>query len=964
MGNPLIEIQKYGQSIWYDNIRRALLETGDIRMKIEQDGLRGVTSNPTIFEKAIGGSTDYDQQMRELTDQGKRVSEIYEALVIQDIQMAADLFRSIFEQTKGVDGYVSLEVSPRLARDTQGTVEEAKRLFARIDRKNVMIKVPATPEGLPAIEQLIGAGIHVNVTLIFSQDTYEKVAEAYIAGLERWQQAGGPLDRVASVASFFVSRIDTAVDNTLEFRIRRSTDSQEKTLLQSLLGKAAIANAKLAYQRFKKIFGGERFLRLKRQGARAQRPLWASTSTKNPNYRDVMYVEELIGPDTVNTVPPATFTAFRDHGRLRASLEEDVQGAQQQLTQLAKAGIDLAQVTQQLLDEGVKSFAESFGTLMEVLEAKRDAIVSGILERQSAALGPYEEKVKAALERMEKQQLIRRIWRKDASVWKSEPEHQNIISNALGWLTVTDAMLGQSDDLKAFADRVRGDGFEYAMLLGMGGSSLCPDVFRLTFGRVNGYPKLFVLDSTDPAAILNIERPIDPAKTMFIVSSKSGTTTEVLCFYKYFFEKVKALKGDRAGENFVAITDPGTPLEKIAREQTFRRVFLNPADIGGRYSALSYFGMVPGAIMGLDVKTLLDRAERVVHASAACVPVADNPGARLGAILGELAKEHRDKVTFVTSPEIQSLGGWIEQLIAESTGKDGKGLLPVESEPLGGPEVYGNDRVFVHIRLRSSPDGAVESKLQALERAGHPVLRSVMSDPLDLGEEFFLWEMATAVAGAWLGINAFDQPNVQESKDNTKQLLEEFRSTGRLPQPKAVIDEKGIRLYSDAEVASASEKPTKAKKSKAALADWLGGFLNLARPGDYLALMAYIEPSAAHHELLQALRVHLRDALRIATTLGYGPRFLHSTGQLHKGGGDNGIFIQITADDPHDLSIPDEPYTFGILKQAQALGDFRSLSHRKRRAVRLHLTQEVEAGLRELLNLAQRAVPMRQRRAQ
>ncbi|MBI1745919.1 MAG: bifunctional transaldolase/phosoglucose isomerase [Acidobacteria bacterium] len=960
--NPLIELQNYGQSVWYDNIRRALIETGDIQMKIEQDGLRGVTSNPTIFEKAITGSADYNPAMRDLIDQGKSVSEIYEALVIQDIQMAADLFRPVFEQTNGRDGYVSLEVSPRLARDREGTVAEAKRLFARIDRPNVMIKVPATAEGIPAIESLISSGININVTLIFSQETYEKVAEAYIAGLERRERAGAPLNTVASVASFFVSRIDTAIDNALEFRIRRSTDAQESAALQALLGQAAIANAKLAYQRFKEIFGRERFLRLKNQGARVQRPLWASTSAKNPHYRDVTYVEELIGPDTVNTIPPATFTAFRDHGRLRASLEEDVEGARHRLSKLAKTGIDLAEVTKQLQDEGVKSFAESFDTLMAVIEAKRDAILSGILERQSAALGAYQEKVDGALESMEKQQLARRIWRKDPSVWKNEPEHQKIIKNALGWITVTDTMLGQSEELKAFADRVRNDGFQYAMVLGMGGSSLCPDVFRATFGRITGYPKLFVLDSTDPATIRNMERAIKPAQTLFIVSSKSGTTTEVLSFYKYFFAKVKALKGERAGENFIAITDLGTPLETLARAQKFRRVFLNPADIGGRYSALSYFGMVPGALMGIDVKTLIERAERAVHSSASCVPVADNPGARLGASLGELAKAGRDKITFITAPEIQSLGSWIEQLIAESTGKDGQGLLPVDGEPLGDPEVYGNDRVFVSIRLKSSPDEAVESKLKALERAGHPVIRRVLNEALDLGEEFFLWEMATAVTGAQLGINPFDQPNVQESKDNTNQLIDEFRSTGRWPQPQAVISEKQIRLYCAPELHSNLEKLMKNGTSKTLLVEGLRTLLNRARPGDYIALMAYIEPSDAHHALLQTLRMYMRDTLHIATTLGYGPRFLHSTGQFHKGGGDHGIFIQITADDREDIAIPGEPYTFGLLKQAQALGDFRSLSRRKRRVIRFHLTQEIDAGLRELINLAQEAAPIRQSR--
>jgi len=954
--NPLVELQRYGQSIWYDNIRRALLETGDIKKKIEEDGLLGVTSNPTIFEKAIIGSTDYNQALRELVDQGKDVNEIYEALAIKDIQMAADLFLPVYERTNGVDGYVSLEVSPRLAHDTEGTIAEAKRLFAAVNRKNVMIKVPATPAGLPAIEQLIGLGINVNVTLIFSQEVYEKVALAYIAGLEKLSSEGKPIDRVASVASFFISRIDTAVDSALEMKIRRSNDEKEKDACYGLIGKVAIANAKLAYQKFKEIFSSERFLALKTKGAMVQRPLWASTGTKNPLYSDVYYVEELIGPDTVNTVPPATFTAFRDHGKVALTLESDIAGAQRVLANLAEVGIDLREITQNLRTEGVRLFIESFDTLMSAIESKRDAIISGILERQSANLGKYAEPVKAAIARMEKEQFIRQIWRKNAGLWKKEPEHQQIISNALGWLTVVDAMVDQADELKAFGERIKQTGFEDCALLGMGGSSLCPDVFRITFGHIDGYPRLRVLDSTDPATILSLEREINPAKTLFIVSSKSGTTTEPLCFYKYFFDKVRQIKGDRAGENFVAITDPGTLLEKIGRQQSFRRIFLNQADIGGRYSALSYFGLVPAAVMGMDIKTLTERAERVVNACERCVPTEDNPGARLGAILAEAYKDGRDKVTLITSPKIASLGAWIEQLLAESTGKEGKGLLPVDGEPLGPPEVYGNDRVFVHIRLKSSADESVEAKLRALEQAGHPVIRSVMNDPLDLGEEFFLWEMATAVAGALMGVNAFDQPNVQESKDNTRALLEEFSASGKLPEPLPTLEDDGIRLYCDDETEAKLEEAVKQSGAAVSLTSYLGAFLKQARPGDYLALLAFIQNTPTNNELLQSARAILRDRLRLATTLGYGPRYLHSTGQLHKGGGDNGIFIQITADDRDYLPIPGEPYSFGVLKLAQALGDYSALVSRRRRVVRIRLGKDIEAGLRSLVEIVEKAI--------
>ncbi|HKQ76260.1 MAG TPA: bifunctional transaldolase/phosoglucose isomerase, partial [Blastocatellia bacterium] len=546
--NPLTEVGKLGQSIWYDNIRRALIDSGDLARKIGTlpagvtstlgqkvggDDLRGVTSNPTIFEKAITGSTDYDEAMRHLIAEGRSVNEIYEALVIEDIQRAADLFKPVYDRTDKLDGYVSLEVSPLLARDTAGTIAEAKRLWDTLDRPNVMIKIPATPEGLPAIRESIAAGININVTMIFAIENYEEVAEAYISGLEQRAAAGQPIDHVASVASVFVSRIDTAVDNQLEFRIRRSDDENEKITLSGLLGKAAIANAKMQYRRFKEIFSSERFMKLKAQGARVQRPLWASTGTKNPNYSDVLYVESLIGPDTVNTLPPATFTAFRDHGKVRLTIEENLDEAKQTLAKLAEVGVDLKQVCQKLQDEGVKAFADSFESLMQSITSKRASMTSGLLDRMEANLGPYEASVKETIKRAESEQWTRKICRKDAALWKQEENHQKIIKNSLGWVTVPDQLHDAAEELAAFSARIRNEGFKDVMLLGMGGSSLCPEVFRRTFGKIPGHPELHVLDSTDPATILAFESRIDLPHTLFVVASKSGTTTEPLMFYKY-----------------------------------------------------------------------------------------------------------------------------------------------------------------------------------------------------------------------------------------------------------------------------------------------------------------------------------------------------------------------------------------------------------------------------------------------
>ena len=948
MSNRLVEVMKAGQSIWYDNIRRAMLETGDLAKKIEEDDLRGVTSNPTIFEKAITGSTDYDEQMRLLVQQGASVSAIYEALVLDDIARAADILRPVYDKTDGVDGYISLEVSPRLAYDTHATIDEATRLFRTLNRPNVMIKIPASQEGLPAIEESIYRGLNINVTMIFSIENYTQVAEAFIKGLERREREGQKVDHIASVASFFVSRVDTAIDTDLEYRARHAKTPAEKAALENLAGRAAVANAKIAYQKFKEIFYGERFAKLKAKGAQVQRCLWASTGTKNPKYSDVLYVDNLIGAETVNTIPPQTYTAFRDHGTIQPTLEADLKEARSLIEQLAGIGINLDEVTDKLQRDGLAAFVGSFDTLIESIEAKRDALRSGIHTRLTASLGKQADAVNAAIKEADKGDVVRRIWRKDAALWKEDENHQKIIKNSLGWLNVPDTMIGVEDDLLSFADRIRNaSGFKHVMLCGMGGSSLCPEVFRQTFGHQENYPELLVLDSTDPDVLASFKEQISLDRTLFIIASKSGTTTEPLVFYKYWYDQVAHVK-ENAGENFIAITDPGTEMERMATEDKFRRIFLNPSDIGGRYSALSYFGMVPAALMGLDIRKLLDRAERIVHSCAAVVPAAENPGARLGSILSECALAGRDKLTIVADPKISALSLWIEQLIAESTGKEGKGILPVAGERLASPSAYGDDRLFVSIAV-GLLDGDTEVKLKALEAAGHVVIYRTLTDLYDLGEEFFLWEIATAFAGWRLGINPFDQPNVQESKDATKELLQKFEQAGQLEEQHVIVTDDVLTIYADA---SAS-----ARLSSSTVADALQAHLSQVQPGDYIALLNYIEETPEHEAVISEIRHRLRDATRNATTTGYGPRFLHSTGQLHKGGADNGVFLQLTAGDKIDLPIPGQSYTFSILKQAQAQGDFRSLATRGRRAIRVDLGANAFAGLRRLRELIAEIIP-------
>lgn len=953
MENPLVALQKFGQSVWYDNIRRSLITSGELQAMVEHDGLLGVTSNPAIFEKALAGSVDYDQAMRALVEQGVGTAQdIYERLAIQDIQLAADVLHPVYLRTRRRDGYVSFEVSPYLAYDTQGTIAEARRLHRMIGRDNVMIKVPATPEGIPAVAQLIGEGINVNVTLLFAVEVYEAVAQAYMEGLERLAANGGDVGRVASVASFFVSRVDSLIDEKLSQALDATRDPARRERLKRLVGRVAIANAKVAYALYRDLIAQERWQALAARGAMPQRLLWASTSTKNPKYPPTLYVDELIGPDTVNTMPAETFTAFRATGRPRASLTdnwaENVEQARQTLRTLAEVGISLKEATDQLLADGVKKFIEPFDKLLSAIERKRQELLGSGLARQTFSLGEVTTAVETTCQEWREGRKVRRLWRGDASLWTGTDENQ-----WLGWLHVVDGQRDHGEHLRQLADDVRQAGLTHALLLGMGGASLCPEVLRRTFGVIPGFPELLVLDSTVPAQVKTFAQKIDPARTLFIVSSKSGTTTEPNVFLRYFMELARrAVGAEQVGSRFLAITDPGTPLHKLAKTERFRHIVHGVPSIGGRYSALSNFGMVPAAMMGIDVPRFLDSAELMVQSCASCVPPEVNPGVMLGIVLGTLACQGRDKVTIVTSPAIGALGAWLEQLLAESTGKDGKGLIPVDGEQLGPPEAYGTDRLFVYVRLTGAPLAEQDAAVAALERAGHPVVRIVLDDTIELGQEFFRWEIATAVAGSILGIHPFNQPDVEASKVATRRLTAAYEETGALPSEAPLLQEDGVQLFADRRNAEALRQSATSRSLEA----YLAAHLDRLQPGDYFALNAYVEMNEGNQAVLQAIRHAVRDARRVATTLGFGPRFLHSTGQLHKGGPNTGVFLQITAEDAHDLPIPGHKYSFGILQRAQAQGDFEVLAERGRRLLRVHLGPDVAAGLAFLRDLIRRVL--------
>jgi transaldolase/glucose-6-phosphate isomerase len=945
MASRLATLNNYGQSAWFDFVSRDLLRSGQLTKMISDDGLKGVTSNPSIFEKAIGHGEDYDELIREAEAAGDLdPGALFEGLAVHDIQEGADQMRPVYQQTQGRDGYISLEVSPYLAMQTHETIEEARRLWRQVNRPNLMVKIPGTKPGIPAIRTMIGEGVNINVTLLFSADVYAEVAEAYISGLEDFVAKGGDPHRVASVASFFISRIDSLVDSQLDAKIAAGGD---KAKLEALKGKAAIANAKLTYQLYKEIYSSPRWQRLAQKGAQTQRLLWASTGTKSKAYSDVLYVEELIGPDTVNTMPPGTMDAFRDHGTARASLEEDIAGAKAVMDALPGAGISMADVTKKLVVDAVGLFADAADQLYASVQKKRQMVLGKKLNSMSYKLpADLDGDVKAAIEDWRKEGKVRRLWAGDASLWTEADE-----ANWVGWLDIVSEQLKGVAQHEALAKDVQDGKFKDMLLLGMGGSSLGPEVFAETFGSKPGFPKLHVLDSTDPAQVKRFEQAVDLKSCLFLVSSKSGSTLEPNIFKAYFYEKAKEAVGEaEAPKRFMVVTDPASSVEKMAREAGFRHIFHGLKSIGGRYSVLSNFGMVPATATGIPPRQFFETTAEMVRSCAPSSPPSENPGVILGAIMGVCQRHGRDKVTILASRGIADFGAWLEQLLAESTGKIGKGIVPVDSEAVGPSSAYGSDRLFAYTRLASDTDEAQDKAVAALEAAGQPVVRIIVNDPMQLGQEFFRWEMATAVAGSIIGINPFDQPDVEASKVKTRELTSAYEQTGSLPPEKPFASFEGIELFADPR----NEGDLKPKATSLVAA--LKAHLDRAKAGDYVAMLAYIDRTPAHIEAMQKMRHSVRDTKKLATCLGFGPRFLHSTGQAYKGGPNSGVFLQITCSDPADLPVPGARYTFGVVKAAQARGDFDVLADRGRRALRIHLSGGVEPGLKTLAAALEQAL--------
>ncbi len=946
--NTLIELLNYGQSYWLDNLTRKKISGGELKKRVSQQGLRGITSNPSIFNKAISEGDSYDVQIAKLVKQGNNPGQIYDALTIKDVQDACDILKPVYTSSKGADGFVSLEVSPFLARDTKGTIEEARRLFKEVNKSNCFIKIPGTKEGLPAIEETLYEGININITLLFSVERYVEVVEAYIRALERRAAKGKPVNNVISVASFFLSRIDVLTDQLLGHHLipANGLTGDIVHLPSSLFGKAGIASARIAYQRFKELFSSASWKKLEAKGAHVQRPLWASTSNKNPLYADLRYVETLIGPDTVNTLPDETIDALADHGQLRKnSIEENLDEASQLFDRLKEFDIDIAFVTQQLENEGVQKFIEAYNKLLSNLAKKKADMLGKQASTQQISFDSSKSELSTLHAALDEKQAGRRLFAEDPHLWKDDPDQVKSINNRLGWLTFLESFIEKSDETVAFSKQVKQEGYKYAVLLGMGGSSLCSEVARETFAVSKGYLQLLVLDNTDPAAIHDIEKQIEIEKTLFIAASKSGATKETLSFFKYFYDQLKKKGKSNPGNNFISITDAGTPLVKTSEENKFRKVFVNPGDVGGRYSVLSDFGLVPMALMGIDIKALLLNAEQMEHNCDPFVPTASNPGISLGGLLGMAQKLGRDKITFVLSSSIWSYGFWAEQLIAESTGKEGKGIIPINGEQLGNPDVYGKDRVFAHIYLATDDNTVNNKKLLALEKAGHPVVRIAIPNKIALGGEYYRWEVATAIAGMVIGINPFDEPNVAESKKNTERILEQWQQKGAFEKSSPALEKGDLSIY------TGGNAQQLAGNKHASTGAFVKAFAALVRPGDYIAMLPYFLKTDKRTKVLQSWRMQMRDHLKVATTLLHGPRYLHSTGQLHKGGPDTGLYILLTGDEHEELPIPGEKFGFATLHHAQALGDFKSLSDKGRRVIRINLGKDIDKGLEELWQL-------------
>ena len=908
------KLHQLNQSIWFDNIDRNLIKNGWLKDQIEKEVIFGLTSNPSIFKKAITIGNTYSLDIQSMSWAGLDTKLIYENLVLEDIRSVSDLLYPTYKATDQVDGYVSLEVDPAYADDPELTIKEAKRLWKLVDRENLMIKVPATRAGIPAIKELIASGINVNVTLIFSVNRYFDIINAYFSGLEERIKNNLPINYIHSVASFFVSRLDVKIESKVAEIIQ--SGKMKENEVQPYLGKLGILNALYVYEEFDISKSTERFKKIAEKGGNIQRPLWASTGTKNANYSDVLYIDGLLLPYTVNTVPPKTLNAFLDHGKCEvvdySSGKSEFEIIENKLENL---GVNIEEVWIELEEEGVAAFIAAQDDLLEAINNQRDYF--------QRSLGGLDAQVEERIKTIKSKNFPTKFFAPDATLWTKEPSEVDEVLHRLGWIDAPILSRQVVDKANNLLKELIKDGFTHALVLGMGGSSLAPEVFSKVFKNEKTSEErglaLSILDTTDPIQIYEKIHKIPVGKTLFIVSSKSGTTAEVKALLAYFWKLVEKADEQSPGEHFIAITDPGTPLEKLGLERKFRKLFYADPNVGGRYSALIAFGIIPAVLAGIDGHRLLNAADHMRIKCSQSSPVEQNPGFALGLVITEAYFNNRDKVTILTDPTYSAFGSWLEQLIAESSGKSGKGILPIDREPIVPAANYSNDLVFYYLRNSGKLDGLVDS----LVDLNHPVIVSYLDDKFDLAAEIYKWEIAISAACSFIQVNPFNQPNVQESKSITYGMISAYKQN-------PILEERNL-IYSNSEYSFYGSMGI-----KKTIQEIVEEFFKI-NAGDYISINAFLPRIETYKSVLQQLRKHLLNTYSVPVTLGFGPRFLHSTGQIHKGGKNNGLFLIISQNTQIDFKIPGEGMNFSILEKAQALGDMQALEQNNRRVLRIHL---------------------------
>jgi transaldolase / glucose-6-phosphate isomerase len=826
----------------------------------------------------------------------------------------------------------------------QAILARAERMHKATKRRNVMFAVVGSTDNFPIIEEALFRGLNILITEVYLPLSYATAVELYIRALDRRLNAGLPVETVGCAVVFNVGTLDALANNQLSNNIRAAQsrgDVARVSASDRLIGKVGIAVAKIIYRRFRETFLSERFTRLKDQGASIQSLVWANLEPAQANIHRRKYIDALAEPETVLLLEGKIF-ALADEAPSPADLLNPLEV----ISQAEGLGVEMDMLSRRLTGDADEALTEYFQKALARVEGKRGALTTGFMRRQSLVLGMYQKEVEETLRRLRVQKSISRTWARDYTLWKSTADVGLVIQARLDWLTLpTDGRVDQAR-LHALREEARSGQWDYVVLLGMGESTLPAEVLYRVLGKQEGFPTLIVLGSTHPQTVRRVEERIDLERTLFVVATKSGTTLETLALQRYFFAKY----GADAGQHFIAITDLDSKMDNDARALYFRHVFSNPADIGGRYSALSYFGLVPAALAGLSFENLLAAAAEMQTANATNVMGNNHPGLWLGTVMGVLARNGRDKLVLLSNPRIAPFLDWLEGLIAESLGKDGKGIVPVAGGSPGMPHDYNDDRLLVYLRLDDASDNPDE-EVTRLQEAGHPLVTLSLRDVHDLGAEFYRWQFATAVAAMVLAVNPFDEPDIQQTKANTLQLLKLFGQTPQLTTHKPIFTEEGISLVADEETGRLLYALQDQHRYQASpMENLIAGFISLARSGDYIGMLAYLDPTPETLAALDTARRRIRHILRRAVTVGFGPRHLHTTGQLHKGGPRTAVLLQLTNDDDFDLEVPVAGYGFVAMKQAQADGDLEALQNYGQRVIRVHLSTDVEAGLQKIIN--------------